>query len=93
MKLAHAKFLITAILAAACFVLAMIIAAQMIWFDTQLDKHSNDAHGARRVEIARAYRHVTYQDLPAILFLTIAALFLGILAIRFYNHAKSEFSS
>jgi hypothetical protein len=92
MKLAHVKFFTTAIAAIGCFVISAAITIHMIWFDTKVDAASEHFHGgAKRLEAARAFRHETYSDLPAILFLAIAALFLAILAIRFYNHAKSEF--
>jgi hypothetical protein len=93
MKRAHIKFGITAIAAVGCFVFAVIITIQMLWFESEVHEHAHNFHsGAKRLEAARAVRHETYSDLPVILFLACAALILGILAIRFYNHAKSEFA-
>jgi hypothetical protein len=92
MKWAHLKFVITAVAAASCFVIAAIVTVQMLWFDSELSEHAQKFHsGAKRLEVSRAFRHETYSDLPVILFLASGALILGILAIRFYNHAKSEF--
>jgi hypothetical protein len=93
MKRAHIKFAITAITALGCFGVAAATTVQMLWFNSEVQEHAKNFHsGAKRLEAARALRHETYSDLPVILFLACAALILGILAIRFYNHAKSEFA-
>lgn len=92
MRRAYIKALAFAIPAAVAFLVAAIILIHMIWFDVQLSAHSAELRGARRVEAHRAYAAVNYNDVPAILFLCLAGIALGILAIRFYNHAKSDFA-
>ncbi|HEY1683968.1 MAG TPA: hypothetical protein VGG19_04345 [Tepidisphaeraceae bacterium] len=92
MKLGYLKCVITGGIAAAAFLVAAVIAVDTIWFDSTLLDRAHHFHGgARRLEVARAYRHETYQNIPVILFLCVIALAFGIIAIRFYNHAKSDY--
>ncbi|HWB54078.1 MAG TPA: hypothetical protein VG722_07790 [Tepidisphaeraceae bacterium] len=91
MKRAHIMCFASAIAASAAFITAGIITFQMFYFDAKLRARAQGAHGGKLLEAYRAYQQTRFSDTPAILFLGVAGIVLGILAIRFYNHSKSEF--
>lgn len=91
MKISHVKAIGAAVLALACFVWAAVAAARTFYFNQRVAAFVHKSGHVAAVEALRAGRNNTYQEMPLILFLCCVGVVLGIVAIRFFNRAKSEF--